>query len=367
MSEAPPLPEKINILGYGFSAMRDLMTQIGEPSYRAQQVIQWIHQHGKTDFNAMTNLSKSLRTKLIAETIITPPDIEHQYTSADGTVKILIKVDKLNTVETVIIPESGRLTLCVSSQAGCTLNCSFCATGKQGFNRNLTKAEIIGQLWLAKHHLGHNITNVVFMGMGEPLYNYPNVSPALELFIHDSAYGLSKYKVTISTAGIVPIMEQLSKDHPTALAVSLHAANDKLRNELVPINRKYNLSKLLACCQNFFPKGSKRHITFEYVMLANINDSAQDASSLAKVLGNISAKVNLIPFNPFPNTTYTCSSPAQIEKFQAILKQKGLFASIRRSRGDEIAAACGQLQGQISDRTTRSAKFYKPTEKQTKT
>lgn len=358
--------EPINLLDFNKPGMETFFETIGEKPFRAHQIMQWIHQFGIVDFDKMTNLSKSLRATLTSRCVIQLPEIISEKISADGTRKWLIKLSCGNSVETVYIPEKNRGTLCVSSQVGCALNCSFCSTAKQGFNRNLTTGEIIAQLWLAVRQLSEKngmhdkkITNVVFMGMGEPLLNFDNVVNAMDLMMDDLAYGLSKYRVTLSTSGLIHEMQRLSEISPVSLAVSLHAANDSLRDELVPVNKKYPLDQLMAVCKNYFPKESKRCITFEYVMLAGVNDQPEHAYQLVKWMSQLPAKVNLIPFNPFPHTQYQRSSYSAIEKFKTILHAKGIHTITRKTRGDDIDAACGQLAGKVNDRTSRSQRWQK--------
>jgi 23S rRNA (adenine2503-C2)-methyltransferase len=346
-------------LGHDRRSLEDYFTSIGEKPFRATQLLKWVHQHGVYDFADMTNLSKSLREVLSANATVSLPMVIDDQVSACGTRKWLLRLDDGNSIETVYIPEEGRGTLCVSSQVGCALNCSFCATARQGFNRNLTSAEIIGQLRLANQLLssGENprpVTNVVMMGMGEPLLNYDDVVRAMTLMQEDFAYGLSKRRVTLSTSGLLPEMKRLSNDCPVSLAVSLHATYDELRNELVPINRKYPLADLMAACRRYVRGIPHQKITFEYVMLENVNDSDEDAKRLAKLVANVPCKINLIPFNPFANSGYTCSSLNRINRFRDILMKRGIMTVTRKTRGDEIDAACGQLAGKFKDRTRRS-------------
>ncbi len=347
---------KENLLDFSVSQLQSFLAGIGEAPYRAQQIIQWVHQRGVTDFALMTNLSQKLRQRLQDCAEIRLPTVRLQRCSADQTQKWLLALDDGNVIETVFIPERGRGTLCVSSQVGCALNCSFCATGKEGFNRNLTTGEIIAQLFLAVQHLrttSYKVTNVVMMGMGEPLLNYGPVCAAMELMLHDHAYGLSKYRVTLSTSGVIPFMKQLQQDLPVALAVSLHAPDNALRSQLVPLNKKYPLEVLIPFCRDYFPQGSRRSVTFEYVMLAGVNDSVQQAKQLIDLLSGISCKVNLIPFNPFPKTRYQRSCDTVIERFRQQLCAAGINAWTRKTRGDEIDGACGQLAGKIKDKTGR--------------
>ena len=358
--------QKTNLLNLNYEKMRDFFTAIGEKPYRAQQVLQWIHQYGFYDFSQMTNLGKGLREKLDQIAEITLPKIVTSQKSHDGTCKWLLELDCGNCIETVFIPEANRGTLCVSSQVGCALNCSFCSTAKQGFNRNLSTAEIIGQVWLAVRELSENkgahdkkITNVVMMGMGEPLLNFDNVVAAMDIMMHDFAYGLAKRRVTLSTSGVLPELKRLRDESPVALAVSLHAPNDELRDQLVPINKKYPLAELMALCKDYFRDEKKRKITFEYVMLRGVNDQPEHADQLIKLLKNIPAKVNLIPFNPFPLTEYQRSSQATIDAFRDRLVAKGINTITRKTRGDDIDAACGQLAGEVKDRTSRSERWQK--------
>ena len=357
---------KINLLNFGLKELGEFMLSLGEPRFRAQQLTQWIHQRGVIDFNEMSNLSKSCREKLAELTEIKFPEIILDHASTDGTHKWLLKLEGGSAIETVFIPERDRGTLCISSQVGCALNCSFCSTGKEGFNRNLTLGEIIAQVWLAVRTLAkedpsrtRHVTNVVMMGMGEPLLNYENVVPAMELMMHDLAYGLSKYRVTLSTSGVVPAMLKLQAESPVALAVSLHAPTDELRNELVPINKKYPLKELMQVCRNYFPSNSKRMVTFEYVMLKGINDTPTHAKQLIRLLDNMPCKMNLIPFNPFPKTNYERSDEATITAFQNRLTTAGINTWVRRTRGTDIDAACGQLAGKIQDKTGRHSRWLR--------
>lgn len=346
--------------------MRQFVTDIGEKPYRAQQLMQWIHQMGLHDFSQMTNLGKSLRDRLTDVADIRLPHIVSCQKSADGTHKWLLKLDCGNCIETVYIPETKRGTLCVSSQVGCGLNCSFCSTAKQGFNRNLSTAEIIAQVWLAVRELSREqgkhdkqVTNVVMMGMGEPLLNFDNVVSAMDMMMHDYAYGLSKRRVTLSTSGVIPEMLRLRELSPVSLAVSLHAPTDELRNILVPINKKYPLAQLMAVCRQYFSHESKRVVTFEYVMLKDVNDQPEHAAALIKLLRNVPGKVNLIPFNPFPMTQYERSPQERIEAFRDQLVAKGINTITRKTRGDDIDAACGQLAGEFQDRTSRSIRWQR--------
>jgi 23S rRNA (adenine2503-C2)-methyltransferase len=355
---APVNPgEKINLLGLDRKAMEAFCAGIGEKPFRASQLLQWIHQRGVDDFERMTNLSKAFRARLAETCEIRAPEIVLAQKSSDGTCKWVLQTDARNRIETVYIPEEGRGTLCVSSQVGCALGCSFCSTAKQGFNRDLSTAEIIGQVWVAQRELGVGaVTNVVLMGMGEPLLNFDNVVPATELMLDDFAYGLSKRRVTLSTSGIVPALDELAKVSDISLAVSLHAPNDELRNELVPINRKYPIRELLEACKRYVGREGRRKVTFEYVMLDGVNDSPAHARALIRLLSHVPSKVNLIPFNPFPGSNYRCSSPDTIRRFSEMLHAAGLIATTRKTRGDDIDAACGQLVGRVSARIPRHAR-----------
>jgi 23S rRNA (adenine2503-C2)-methyltransferase len=323
--------------------------------------LRWIYQVGESDFSAMTDIAAVLRNKLAQSACITVPEIVREELSDDGTRKWLLSVGSGNAVEAVYIPESARGTLCISSQAGCALDCSFCSTGKQGFNRNLSVAEIIGQLWWANHQLGKNsegnwpVSNVVMMGMGEPLLNFDNTVSALRLMLDDQAYGLSRRRVTVSTSGIVPAMDRLRDECPVALAVSLHAPNDALRDQLVPINQKYPLKELLAACRRYLEKAPRDFITFEYVMLDGVNDTVQHAHELVRLVKDTPCKFNLIPFNPFPQSPYKRSRPDAIQRFRDVLMQADIITTTRKTRGDDIAAACGQLAGQVLDKTRRTS------------
>ena len=351
---------KENLLGFDAAGLERFFEAQGEKPFRARQVLRWVHQRGEADFGRMSDLAKSLREKLAATASVKSPVVVGDTAAADGTRKWLLKVDGANAVEAVFIPEVRRGTLCVSSQAGCVLDCAFCSTGKQGFNRNLSTAEIIGQLWLANRLLKENdygerpITNVVMMGMGEPLLNLDNVIPALRLMLDDNAYGLSRRRVTVSTAGVIPGLERLRDECPVALAVSLHAPNDELRDRLVPVNRKYPLARLLAACKRYLDKAPRDFITFEYVMLDGVNDSDAHARELVALAAKVRSKFNLIPFNPFPNSDFRRSPPERIRGFADILQRAGLTVTVRKTRGDDIAAACGQLAGDVADRTRRT-------------
>ena len=349
----------VNLLDFDAAGLAAFFAEHGEKPFRAKQVLRWIHRCGQGDFDAMTDIAKTLREKLRIVASVTPPPIVSDKLSDDGTRKFLFDVGGGNAVETVFIPEDDRGTLCVSTQAGCALDCSFCSTGKQGFNRNLTVAEIIGQLWQANRALGVDpagdrvISNVVLMGMGEPLANFDSTVKALRLMLDDNAYGLSRRRVTVSTSGLVPAMDRLADECPVALAVSLHAPNDRLRDELVPINRKYPLHELMAACNRYLQKAPRDFVTFEYVMLAGVNDSEEHARELLALTRNVSCKFNLIPFNPFPGSPYLRSAAPRIKRFAQILMDQGVVTTTRKTRGDDIDAACGQLAGQVLDKTQR--------------
>lgn len=366
MTTLSPMSQKTNLLGLDRQALRDFFVSIGEKPFRADQVLKWLHFVGVDQFDAMTNLSKALREKLSETTCLTTPEVIYDSTASDGTRKWLLKLYDGNVIETVYIPEKTRGTLCVSSQVGCILNCDFCSTGKQGFNRNLTTAEIISQVWIAARKLSQangehdrHVTNVVMMGMGEPLLNFDNVLPALNIMLDDFAYGLSKRRVTVSTSGVLPEMKKLRAASDVALAVSLHAPNDELRNKLVPLNKKYPLEELMAVCRDYFKDDSRRSITMEYVMLKEVNDRPQHAKQLIRLLNGVKAKMNLIPFNPFPHADYERSDDAAIMRFRDILMKAGINTTIRRTRGDDIDAACGQLVGQVRDRTRRHERYLR--------
>ncbi len=350
----------INLLNFDLPGLTRYFAEIGEKPFRAKQVLRWIHQMGASEFGQMTDLAKSLRENLAQHATITAPQVRDTLRSDDGTVKWLLDTGVGNAVETVFIPEDERGTLCISSQVGCALACTFCATGRQGFNRNLSVAEIIGQLWLANKALGHDpkgeriISNVVMMGMGEPLTNFENVVTALNIMLDDHAYGLSRRRVTVSTSGVVPAMDRLAAACPVALAVSLHAPNDALRDVLVPINRKYPLAELMAACQRYLSVAPRDFITFEYVMLDGVNDSLAHAAQLIALTREVPCKFNLIPFNAFPDSGYVRSTPEAIRRFRAVLQQAGYVVTTRKTRGDDIDAACGQLAGQVQDKTRRT-------------
>ena len=357
----------INLLDFNADGLAGLCATLGEKPFRARQLERWIHQLGEEDFERMTDLSRGFREKLTGCADVKPPALLSESSAADGTRKWLLSVGNGNAIETVFIPEEDRGTLCVSSQVGCALACSFCSTGKQGWNRDLSVAEIIGQLWWAKRLLGaapdslnpqssarrRPITNVVMMGMGEPLLNFDNVVMALDLMLDDNAYGLSRRRVTVSTAGIVPGIDRLRDRCPVSLAVSLHAPNDALRDVLVPLNRKYPLRELMAACTRYLDAAPRDFVTFEYVMLDGVNDRVEHARALAGLTRGVPSKFNLIPFNPFPGAAYRRSRPEAIQRFRDVLMQAGLVATVRKTRGEDIDGACGQLAGQVRARTRR--------------
>jgi len=356
----------VNLLDFDAEGLTAWFAQQGEKPFRARQVLRWMHHFGESDFNAMTDIAKSLREKLIATAAVSPAPTISDKLSDDGTRKFLFDVGNGNAVETVFIPEDDRGTLCISSQAGCALECAFCSTGRQGFNRNLSTAEIIGQLWQANRALGYAptsgncgeriISNVVLMGMGEPLANFDNLIPALRLMLDDNAYGLSRRRVTVSTSGIVPAMDRLAETCPVALAVSLHAPTDGLRDKLVPINRKYPLAELMAACQRYLVHAPRDFITFEYVMLDGVNDSDADARALLHLVRDVPCKFNLIPFNPFPASGFKRSPAERVRRFASILINAGIVTTTRKTRGDDIDAACGQLAGKVQDKSRRTAR-----------
>lgn len=367
---------KANLLGMTRAELEAFFEKIGEKKFRAGQVMKWIHQFGVTDFEEMTNISGKLREKLVNIAEIQAPEVVHRHYSKDGTRKWVFRVGdgEGSLVETVLIPAEdktgARKTLCISSQVGCALDCSFCSTGKQGFQRDLTPAEIIGQLWVANQSYMEDVpvgdrtrtvTNVVMMGMGEPLLNFDPVVASMSLMLDDFAYGMSKRRVTLSTSGVVPMIDKLAATIDVALAISLHAPNDPLRNELVPINKKYPLEQLIAACQRYLAKdgneSSRKHVTIEYVMLDGVNDKPEHALQLLKLLKDLPSKINLIPFNPFPHAPYGRSSRNRIMAFQKTLSDAGFVCTIRQTRGDDIDAACGQLVGQVADRTRRAEKW----------
>lgn len=352
--QMPAGPEnRINLLGLDRAGLERFFADLGEKPFRARQLLQWIHQRGITDFAGMTDLSVSLRARLAEIATVRPPAIISEKRSADGTIKWLMAAEGGNAVETVYIPEPGRGTLCISSQVGCMLNCTFCSTATQGFSRNLNASEIAGQVWQAAGIVGRarhgreRITNVVFMGMGEPMLNLDAVRPALDLLRDDLAYGLAARRVTISTAGVVPGIDLLSEGVEFALAVSLHAGEDELRSRLVPLNRKYPIDELMAACKRYVSGNSRRSVTFEYTMIRGVNDRPEHARALVRRLSHLPCKINLIPFNPFPGTPFECSDTETIEAFKAITRDAGLITTVRKTRGDDIDAACGQLVGKL--------------------
>lgn len=351
--------DKTNLLGLDLKSLQDFFAHLGERSFRAIQVFKWIHQRGAENFDEMTDLSKQLRERLKEVAEVRGPRVSHEQCSSDGTQKWLLRLEDGQQIETVFIPEKERGTLCISSQVGCALNCRFCSTATQGFNRNLSSSEIIGQLWFASKKLPKRITNVVMMGMGEPLLNYDAVLEALTIMRDDNAYGLSRKRVTLSTSGVVPQIEKLNKDIDVSLAVSLHAPNNELRNELVPLNKKYPIEVLMNACRDYAGVDKRRQITMEYVMLKDVNDSPEHARQLIKILRTVPCKVNLIPFNPFPSTRFVCSSEETIQAFRLILIKAGFVTTTRKTRGQDIDAACGQLKGQVLDRTKRSERLRK--------
>lgn len=363
----------VNLLNFNQVQLANWFVEKGEKPFRAKQLMRWMYHFGVHDFEQMTDIAKVLREKLAREAEILLPTVQLEQVSNDGTRKWLIGADAgsgqaANSIETVFIPEDDRGTLCISSQVGCALECTFCSTGRQGFNRNLTVAEIIGQLAIANQSLrqetGYDmlpiseriISNVVMMGMGEPLANYDNVVTAMQIMLDDSAYGLSRRRVTLSTSGMVPAMDRLKEDCPVALAVSLHAPNDALRDVIVPINKKYPLKDLMAACNRYLEKAPRDFVTFEYVMLDGVNDTVEHAHQLLALVKNVPCKFNLIPFNPFPNSGYETSKPSHIRVFRDILMQAGYVVTVRKTRGEDIDAACGQLAGKVLDKTKRTSK-----------
>lgn len=380
----PMLTDQVNLLDFDAAGLAAYCAGMGEKAFRARQLQRWIHQRGESRFEEMTDLAKSLREKLAERAYVAVPTIVSDHLSGDGTRKWLLDVGAGNAVETVYIPEAQRATLCVSSQAGCAVNCRFCSTGKQGFNRNLSLGEIIGQLWMAEFAIRRvraaqacasrarvdgeplagaaapmeerAITNVVMMGMGEPLLNYDNVVGAMRLMLDDNAYGLSRRRVTLSTSGVVPMMDRLARDLPVALAVSLHAPADALRDELVPLNRKYPLRELMGACQRYLEFAPREFVTFEYCMLNGVNDSVAQARELVSLTRDVPCKFNLIPFNPFPESGLLRSADEQIRRFSEVLLNAGVVTTVRKTRGDDIDAACGQLAGAVKDRTRVAAR-----------
>jgi 23S rRNA (adenine2503-C2)-methyltransferase len=351
----------VNLLEFDLEGMAAFCEQLGEKRFRATQLFRWVHQKGESDVDAMSDLAKSLREKLRTRAEVRALPVDSEQASSDGTIKWLFDVGGGDAVETVFIPEADRGTLCISSQAGCAVGCRFCSTGHQGFSRNLSTFEIVAQLWFAEHHLRKRlnvapgervISNVVMMGMGEPLQNYAALLPALRVMLDDHGYGLSRRRVTVSTSGVVPLIDRLRQDCPVALAVSLHAPSDALRDDLVPLNRKYPIDELLDACNRYLDAAPRDFITFEYCMLAGVNDSVEQARALVALLRNrVPCKINLIPFNPFPASGLTCSSREQVRHFASVLQDAGLVTTIRKTRGDDIDAACGQLAGEVQDRT----------------
>lgn len=367
IEQNPPIETaKLNLLGLTEAKLVAFFEQLGEKRFRAAQVLKWIHQLGVDNFDEMTNISKALREKLKQQCEIRPPRVLRQMDSADGTRKFLIEVSGGSVVETVFIPDGERGTLCVSSQVGCSLDCSFCMTGKQGFNRDLTAAEIIGQVWIAAKSFGQlepngprKVTNVVMMGMGEPLLNFDNVVDAMNLMMHDNAYGISKRRVTLSTSGVVPQLDRLGEYTDACLAISLHAPNDQLRNQLVPINKKYPIAMLLDSAKRYIENlpDTHRKITIEYTLIDQVNDRPEHARELAELLRDVPVKINLIPFNPFKLSNYKRVSNNALRRFQDILMQEGYITTVRTTRGDDIDAACGQLAGEVNDITKRSQRY----------
>ncbi|ASP48398.1 bifunctional tRNA (adenosine(37)-C2)-methyltransferase TrmG/ribosomal RNA large subunit methyltransferase RlmN [Cognaticolwellia beringensis] len=359
-----PVKKKINLLNLDHQGMREYFASIGEKPFRADQIMKWMYHFGYDDFELMTNLNKKLREKLQRDTEIKAPEISEKQVSSDGTIKYALSLEGGQEIETVWIPENGRATLCVSSQVGCALECTFCSTAQQGFNRNLSMAEIIGQVWRVANDIGATriagtrpITNIVMMGMGEPLLNMKNLIPALDTMLNDLGYGLSKRRVTVSTSGVVPALDMLKEKIDCALAISIHAGNNTLRDELVPINKKYPLEEFIAAAGRYID-GSKanKQATIEYVMLDHVNDSTDQAHELAHALKDLPSKINLIPFNPYPGSPYKRSSNSRIDRFDKVLQSYGLTVITRRTRGDDIDAACGQLAGEVLDRTKRTGK-----------
>lgn len=354
---------KTNLLNFDLPSLTAHFAQMGEKPFRARQVMRWMHLGGIADFTDMTDLAKSLRHKLLDNAEVKVPDLLIEQKSADGTCKWLLDVGTGNGVETVFIPEDTRGTLCISSQIGCALECMFCSTGRQGFNRNLTTAEIIGQLWWANKALGVTpkdervISNVVMMGMGEPLANFDNVVTALSIMLDDHGYGLSRRRVTVSTSGMVPQMDRLKEIMPVALAISLHASNDQVRDKLIPLNKKYPLNQLMSACQRYLVKAPRDFITFEYIMLKEINDAPENARQLIELVKDVPCKFNLIPFNPFTNSGFQRSTNERIRIFREILQEAGFVVTVRKTRGDDIDAACGQLAGKVKDKTQRQQKW----------
>ena len=359
---------RTNLFGLDRQALREWFAQAGEKPYRADQVMKWMYHRHVTEFTQMTDIGKTLCAKLQGLAEVVPPNVLFEKQSTDGTHKWLLGMDAGNAIEAVFIPESSRGTLCVSSQVGCGLNCQFCSTAPQGFNRNLSTAEIIGQVWVAAKHLGNvphhqrKLTNVVMMGMGEPLLNFDNVVRAMSIMRDDLGFGLANKRVTLSTAGLVPMIDRLSEESDVSLAVSLHAPNDELRTQLVPLNKKYPIAQLMDACVRYTQRRPRTTVTFEYTMMKGVNDTPELARQLVRLVRKVPSKINLIPFNPFPGTRFERSDESVIRQFQSILIDAGVLTMVRRTRGDDIDAACGQLKGQVMDRTRRQAEFRKKIE-----
>ncbi len=368
MNDAVNPPGLTNLLGFDLEGLAAYCEQLGEKRFRATQLFRWIHQKGASDFAQMSDLAKSLRDKLATRAYIQALPVISEQASADGTIKWLFDVGQGNAVEAVFIPEDDRGTLCVSSQAGCAVGCRFCSTGHQGFSRNLETWEILAQLWFAEHHLrvrlntpDRVISNVVMMGMGEPLQNYAALVPALKVMLDDHGYGLSRRRVTVSTSGVVPMMDRLREDCPVAMAVSLHAPSDPLRDQLVPLNKKYPIAELLAACNRYLDAAPRDFITFEYCMLDHVNDTPEQAEELVRLLkGKVPCKLNLIPFNPFPASGLKRSPRERVQAFAEVLIRAGIVTTVRKTRGDDIDAACGQLAGEVQDRTRAHLRMVRP-------
>ncbi len=358
---------RVNLLGLNREELAQTLEGLGQKQFRARQLMRWVHHFGETDFGQMTDIAKSLREVLSQNATVEVPRLLSEQISSDGTRKWLLELSPGNAIETVFIPEEDRGTLCISSQIGCALACTFCSTGRQGFNRNLTTAEIIGQVWWANRAMGHDpkgeriISNVVFMGMGEPLLNYDAVVRAIDILLDDFGYGLSRRRVTLSTSGVLPALDALRERAPVALAVSLHAPTDALRDILVPINQKYPIKKLMAACQRYLEAGPRDFVTFEYVLLDGVNDSEEHARQLVACVAGVPCKINLIPFNSFPDSGYRRSRPEAVRRFRDILMQEGLVVTVRKTRGDDIDAACGQLAGQVIDKSRRHLRIAEQT------
>ncbi len=354
---------RVNLLGLNREELEQTLEGLGQKPFRARQLMRWIHHFGESEFGNMTDIAKSLRELLATHAVVAVPRLLSEQVSEDGTRKWLLELSPGNAIETVFIPEDDRGTLCISSQVGCALACTFCATGRQGFNRNLSTAEIIGQVWWANRALGHDpkgeriISNVVLMGMGEPLLNYDAVVKGIDILLDDFGYGLSRRRVTLSTSGVLPALERLRERAPVALAVSLHAPTDALRDVLVPINQKYPIQELMAACRRYLEAGPRDFVTFEYVLLDGVNDSEAHARQLIACVADVSCKFNLIPFNPFPDSGYQRSRPEAVRRFRDILMQAGFVVTVRKTRGDDIDAACGQLAGQVVDKSRRNVQI----------